>query len=172
MEVIEETAIVREELGQPVMATPFSQFVGIQAVLNIVTGERYSVVPDQTIQYAYEHYGPLAAPIQPDIADKIFAQPRAKKFADWERPQPSLQEIRERFGKGITDEELLLRYSIAGDQVDAMLAAGPVPRDPRHSTSEIVNQVADLVSEAKGATRLSVSLPGLSVDLARQPDDS
>ena len=60
-DVLEETARVREELGYPGMATPFSQLVGTQAVLNIVTGERYSSIPDEVIQYARGFYGePMA----------------------------------------------------------------------------------------------------------------
>ena len=50
-EVLEETALIRKVRSYPGMATPFSQLVGTQAVLNIVTGERYSVVPDEVIQY-------------------------------------------------------------------------------------------------------------------------
>lgn len=45
-EVLEAIPQVRVDLGQPVMATPFSQFVDIQAVLNVVTGQPYSIVPD------------------------------------------------------------------------------------------------------------------------------
>ena len=48
---------VRRELGWPVMATPLSQLVGTQAVLNVVTGQRYSMVPDEVVAYAAGHYG-------------------------------------------------------------------------------------------------------------------
>ncbi len=47
-QVSDEIVRVREELGQPVMATPFSQFVGIQAVLNVVLPERYEIVPTRS----------------------------------------------------------------------------------------------------------------------------
>ena len=66
-DVLTETAVVRRELGYPGMATPFSQLVGTQAVLNIVTGERYSVVPDEVIQYACGFYGQPAGPIDPEV---------------------------------------------------------------------------------------------------------
>ena len=42
-EVLEEIVHVREDLGHPISATPFSQLMGIQAVLNVVTGERYGI---------------------------------------------------------------------------------------------------------------------------------
>ena len=47
------------------MATPFSQLVGTQAVLNIVTGERYSSIPDEVIQYAAGFYGEPAGLLIP-----------------------------------------------------------------------------------------------------------
>ena len=67
-EVLRETAVVRRELGYPGMATPFSQLVGIQAVLNVVTGKRYSIVPDEVIQYALGYYGQTVAPIDPTFS--------------------------------------------------------------------------------------------------------
>ena len=78
-EVLRETAEVRRDLGYPGMATPFSQLVGIQAVLNVVTGKRYSIVPDEVIQYAAGFYGETVAPIDPNVLDMIMAAPRAKQ---------------------------------------------------------------------------------------------
>lgn len=167
-EVLEETMIVREELGQPIMATPFSQFIGIQAVLNIVTGERYSVVPDEVIQYAHGHYGPLAREIRPDIQEKIAAQPRWKAFANWERPQPSLKEVRETFGTNLTDEELLLRHSHSGEEVDAMKAAGPVRRDPRLSSNQIVRFVNQVLAENGRIKSLSVNTDELQLSVSKK----
>ena len=51
-EVLEEIVQVRAELGYPIMVTPFAQFVGSQAAINVMTGERYKEVTDQVIQYA------------------------------------------------------------------------------------------------------------------------
>ncbi|MCW3019042.1 MAG: Pyruvate carboxylase [Solirubrobacterales bacterium] len=166
-EVIDEIVLVREELGEPVMATPFSQFVGIQAVLNIVLDARYKVVPDEVIHYAYGHYGPLLRPVSPDVADRIFSQPRAAELAKWERPQPTLAEVRKQLGTHLSDEELLLRFLIPAEHVDAMLAAGPIRTDPRTRASEIVEHVADLVAESGSLSHLSLSRPGLSIDLRR-----
>jgi oxaloacetate decarboxylase (Na+ extruding) subunit alpha len=166
-EVLEEMILVREELGQPIMATPFSQFVGIQAVLNIVTGERYKLVPDEVIQYALGHYGPLTMPIEPGVLDRILTHPRAADFHKWERAQPTLAEVRSKAGRSMSDEELLLRVSFADDEVDAMFAAGPIRTDPRTSASTIVESIADLVHEGKGLKSFSVSQPGFSISLRR-----
>jgi oxaloacetate decarboxylase (Na+ extruding) subunit alpha len=166
-EVLEEIPVVREELGEPIMATPFSQFVGIQALLNIVTGERYTLVPDEVIQYTLGHYGPLLNPVKPDVADRILSSERAPHFTRWEQPQPTLTELRERLGRHLSDEELLLRALFSAQEVDAMLASGPIKTDPRTSSSEIVENVRELIAEAKGARAVSVSLPGMTLRLQR-----
>jgi oxaloacetate decarboxylase alpha subunit len=167
-EVLEEIPRVREELGQPIMATPFSQFVGIQALLNIVSGERYKLIPDEVIQYTLGQYGPLMREVQPEVRDKILAAKRAPHFEAWEPPQPTLEELRERFGRRISDDELLLRVVFASDEVDAMLASGPIRTDPRTSASQIVENVRELVAEARQASSLSLSQPGLRISLRRR----
>jgi oxaloacetate decarboxylase alpha subunit len=164
-DVLEEIVIVRADLGEPIMATPFSQFVGIQAVLNIVLGERYKVVPDEVIQYAMGHYGPLPRPVVPEVQDRILSQPRAKDLAVWERPQPTLKEIRDQFG--LSDEELLLRYLIPADAVDAMIEAGPIRTEPRSSTRNAIDNLADLLAQGQSLRRLTLSQPGLSIDVRR-----
>ena len=98
-EVLDEMARVREELGYPVMATPFSQLVGTQAVLNVVTGKRYSVVPDEVLIYAHGFYGQPVTPLDQNVLDTIMSSPKAGQFGDWEPPQPSLTELRHRFGE-------------------------------------------------------------------------
>ena len=167
-EVLAEIPRVREELGHPIMATPFSQFVGIQAVLNIVAGERYALVPDEVVHYALEHYGPLASPLDPDVADKVLSSDRARALANWRRPQPSITEIRQGYPAGISDEELLLRYLTSEEEVDAMKKAGPVRTDPRRSANAIVNELVDLIAEKRSVTSMHVSRPGLHVRLGRR----
>jgi oxaloacetate decarboxylase alpha subunit len=162
-EVLEAIPQVRRDLGSPIMATPFSQFVGIQAVLNIITGKPYSMVPDEVVHYALGHYGPLPSPIAPDVLDKILSSPRAAQLEKWVRPDPSLKEIRSRFGAGISDEELLLRFMFSDEEVDAMLAAGPVRTDPRRSANTIVDAITDLLADPGGSRSFSVSTPDFSV---------
>ena len=53
------------------MITPFAQFVGTQAVLNVVHGERYRHVPDEVKKYALGYYGKLLAPIESNVLDAI-----------------------------------------------------------------------------------------------------
>ncbi|MFF2846094.1 hypothetical protein ACFVT5_07165 [Streptomyces sp. NPDC058001] len=167
-EVLEEIPRVRLELGEPIMATPFSQFVGIQALLNVVNGDRYTMVPDEVLHYALGHYGPVPGPIDPEVLDRIMAAPKAAAYRTWERPQPTLSEIRSRFGKGVSDEELLLRFMTSDEEVDAMIAAGPIRTDPRTASSAIVSHIKDLVAESRSLTGVSVSTPEMSLTLRRK----
>ncbi|MCE0761979.1 carboxyltransferase [Pseudonocardia kujensis] len=167
-QVLDEIPRVRRELGEPIMATPFSQFVGIQAVLNVVTGDRYSMVPDEVVHYVLEHYGPLAAPVDPAVKDRVLSSPRARQLATWERPAPSLAEIRKRYAPGMSDEELLLRFMTSDEEVDRMQAAGPIRTDPRWASAAIVTELEDLIAERATLTSVSVSRPGLHVALSRR----
>ncbi|MCU1478629.1 MAG: Pyruvate carboxylase, partial [Subtercola sp.] len=167
-EVLAAIPQVRIDLGSPIMATPFSQFVGIQAVLNIITGDPYSMVPDEVIHYALGHYGPVPAPIKPEVLDRILGSARAKQFESWVRPDPSIAQIRSHFSKGISDEELLLRYMMSDEEVDRMIAKGPIRTDPRRSANNIVNEVNDLIAESKSSTSFAVTTPEFSVKLERK----
>jgi oxaloacetate decarboxylase alpha subunit len=169
-EVVDEIVRVREELGQPVMATPFSQFVGIQAVLNVVLDERYKVVPEEVLHYALGHYGPLMRPIEPEIADKIFSQPRVKDLENWERDQTTLEEFREKLGKNLSDEELLLRYLAPEEHVDKMLRNGPLRTEPPARSDEFGEQLTELIesAERRPIKHFSLSRPGVKIDLRRE----
>ena len=127
-DVLREVAVVREELGYPGMATPFSQLVGIQAVLNTIGDERYSTVPDEIIEYALGYYGEPAAPINENILDRILSSKRAKEVMDNPPENPSIEELRQRYSAK-SDEELLLKFIIPEGDLEKMHAAGPLRRD-------------------------------------------
>ena len=165
-EVLEECAVVRQELGYPVSATPFSQLIGIQSVLNVVTGNRYSIVPDEVIVYALGHLGPFAAPLDEDVKDRILSSQRGKEFAHWEPPQPSRKELRHEYGENLSDEELLLHALIPTEDIKAMKAAGPPRTDyPRFETSA-ATFLHDLISRTT-ARHLHVERPEFSLTLRR-----
>jgi oxaloacetate decarboxylase alpha subunit len=145
-EILDELPRVREELGWPIMVTPLSQFVGVQAFLNVTTGERWSRMPDEVIRYVLGQYGPPAAPLDPDVEAKVLASPRTEALAH-EQPGLTLEEARARFGDAIDDEQLLLRMMLPAEQVDAIGTAAPVPAGP-HPLRELVAGLAarDLAS--------------------------
>jgi len=123
-DVLEEAVRVRAEMGYPIMATPFSQLVGIQALLNVVHGERYVTIPDENLMYLAGHYGRPPGALDPEVVDRASSTERGRAmFNGWEPPQPSLAEIRKSYGEHLSDEELLLRYLIPGPDIDRMYAA-------------------------------------------------
>jgi len=109
-EVLKEIGVVREEFGYPVMATPYSQVVGAQAVFNVTSGERYKIIPDEVIRYALEYYGELDGTLEPNIMDKIINSPKAKKFMNRKPPEITVDELR-KIAPGLSDEDLLLQLA-------------------------------------------------------------
>jgi oxaloacetate decarboxylase alpha subunit len=148
-EVLAETGRVREELGWPVMATPLSQLVGTQAVLNVVSGERYRLVPDQVVAYAAGHYGEPPAPIDPEVMELIMAADNAARVLANPPEQPSLEELRARHGTGPGEDDLLiLRALIPEPDIAAMQAAGPVAREYPLLPAE-VEEIRNLIGTVK-----------------------
>jgi oxaloacetate decarboxylase alpha subunit len=166
-EVLEEVTVVRAEMGYPIMATPFSQLVGIQALLNVVTGERYSMVPDENLMYLAGHMGAHPAPVDPEVLDKALGTERGREFQRWTPPQPTLEEVRHAHGDNLSDEELILRFLMPDPDVDAMYAAGPIQRHiPAADTPEVA-LVIELM-QSTGASYLALDHGDLSVTLARE----
>ena len=126
--VLQEVGRVRAEMGYPIIVTPVSQLVATQAVRNVIDDERWSNVSDETVRYFLGHYGEPAAPVAPDVADRVLSRPRAEELRSLEPVH--LEGARERFGSRISDEELLLRLTMPAEQVDAMLAAAPAVARP------------------------------------------
>ena len=159
-----ETGEVRRDLGWPVMATPLSQLVGTQAVLNIVTGERYGMVPDEVVAYAAGHYGEPPAPIDPDVLDRIMSSPRAAEIVANPPEQPTLEELRRRHGAG-NDDLLILKALIPESDIRAMQAAGPVRRDYPLSSPQ-VREVCALIAMTR-TPYLAVATEHWSLELRR-----
>jgi len=123
-EVLEEAIRVRAEMGWPIMATPFSQLVGIQALLNVVQGTRYATIPDENLMYVAGWYGTPPGEVDPELLEKAAATARGRQMIEvGHAPQPSLKEIRAEYGENLSDEELLLRYLIPGEDVENMYRA-------------------------------------------------
>jgi oxaloacetate decarboxylase alpha subunit len=120
-EVLRECARVREDLGWPMLITPFAQLVGTQAMLNVMSGERYRHVPDGVKRYALGYWGKLLAPVQADVLDRIVENGTKDVALEPEPPEPGLPALRRRFPDA-TDDELLLRNLLKGSHVDEMLA--------------------------------------------------
>ncbi len=164
-EVLQETALVRRELGYPGMATPFSQLVGIQSVLNIVTGERYKIVPDEVIQYAAGHYGAPVAPIDANVLDRILGSPRAQDIVENPPEQPSIEELRAPLRHRRRRRAAAEGAGPRGGP-GRMREAGPVKRSFPLLSSPELDQVARLMRIVKSPV-VQIRSAELSVDLIR-----
>lgn len=108
-EILEEAAQVRQDLGYPILVSPFAQYIITQAVLNVVQGERYRTVPDEVRKYAQGFYGRLAARPSEAFLGRAGIDPgTAADRRPGEHLEPALPGLRQRLGPGASDEQLLL----------------------------------------------------------------
>jgi oxaloacetate decarboxylase (Na+ extruding) subunit alpha len=167
-EVYEEVERVRRELGYPIMVTPFSQVVGTQAVMNVLAPERYANVPDEVIRYVIGRFGTPPAPMDPNVRDRIEQLPRARELAA-QSAMPELAQLRLRFDARLSDEEFLLRATMPAEQVDAMVAAGPV-RQHYSAVASPVERLLGELSKRPDVTHARIEREGFLLDLrANQP---
>ena len=166
--VLEEAIRVRSEMGWPIMATPFSQLVGIQALLNVVQGDRYATIPDENLMYLAGWYGTPPGEVDQELLDRASATDRGRAImATSHAPQPSLAEIRREYGERLSDEELLLRYLIPGPDVDAMHAAAqPIEPILPLSGPRGLSWLKDLMETSTGR-QVSATRGGVTVSLRR-----
>jgi pyruvate carboxylase subunit B len=126
-EVLAEVPRVRADFGYPPLVTPSSQIVGVQAVFNVLLGERYKVVGTETKEMVRGMYGRTPAPIDPAVRQKIL-----KKIAPIEgRPadhiEPELPALRERFeGSGLIKKPEDLLTLAMNPEVGRAFLAGEV----------------------------------------------
>jgi oxaloacetate decarboxylase alpha subunit len=142
-EVLEEVTRVREDLGFPPLVTPTSQIVGTQAVMNVLAGERYKIVPQEVKNYVKGMYGRSPVPIDKAFMKKILGdeKPITKRPADDLKPilpaatknlsQPEL----------IKDEEDILSYCLFPEVALEYFKWRALPEDQRPKTP------ADIESE-------------------------
>src|SRR5690606_36040338 len=71
-EVLQEVPKVRADLGYPPLVTPLSQMVGTQALMNVISGERYKMVPKEIKDYVKGLYGKSPGPISKEMKEKII----------------------------------------------------------------------------------------------------
>ena len=161
--VIEELGRVREELGWPIVMTPFAQMLQTQAVMNVTGSERYAVIPDEIVRYALGRFGRPNVPIAGEVMDRIMSSPRARELAA-EPEMASVAELRRRIGAHLSDEELLLRATMPAEMVDAMQAAGPAPRRYDPQTRPLFTLLEQLLSRTD-LTRVSVERAGFKLAL-------
>ena len=161
-ETLDECGRVRAEFGYPIMVTPLAQFVGSQAAINVITGERYKEVTDQAIQYALGHWGKEAPSVMDRQYQRQNSQPAAREGVGeiGRRRICRLHEVRKKFGgPGVSDEELVLRVIAGEAAVKAMLAAG-APKEYLSATQPLVRLIGEL-TKRKDCSQVFIEKNGL-----------
>ncbi|MFA7550794.1 MAG: oxaloacetate decarboxylase subunit alpha, partial [Sedimentibacter sp.] len=109
-DVLNEVPAVREDLGFPPLVTPMSQIVGAQAVFNIVTGERYKVIPTEIRNYVRGQYGKSAAPISDEIKKLIIGDEEVITVRPADLLENSYERMKEEIGDLAQSEQDVLSY--------------------------------------------------------------
>ncbi len=124
-EVLEEAGRVRQDLGYPILVSPFAQFVITQATLNVLQGERYATIPDEVARYTLGFYGRAAAPIDEAVMDRVTEFTGIKDRNDL-RPgsliEPRVEKLQRTRGPFESDEDLLLAAFYQPSQLKPLFA--------------------------------------------------
>ncbi|HZL65658.1 MAG TPA: acetyl-CoA carboxylase biotin carboxyl carrier protein [Thermoleophilia bacterium] len=127
-EVLEEIPIVRAEIGFPPLVTPMSQIVGTQAVLNVLSGRRWHIVPDEMKAYLRGKYGAAPGPVSHEVIERVLAGEEPIHVRPADLIDETLEDYREEIGELARSEEDLLSYALFPQTARAYLerhAIGP-----------------------------------------------
>lgn len=113
-EVLKEVPRVRADLGYPPLVTPSSQIVGTQAVMNVITGERYKMIPNETKGIVRGEYGATPAPISDEIVKKIIGDEKRVTCRYADTLEPELDKMRKECAEWIEQDEDVLSYALFG----------------------------------------------------------
>jgi len=160
-EIMEEAARVRADLGYPIVVSPFAQYVVTQAVLNVVQGERYKVIPDEVRKYATGYYGRVAAPLAPEFLERAKLRPEEMVTArPGEHVEPWIPRLRRELGPGVDDEELLLRAFYSRELVE------PLKRPPSayYEKTTPLNELVRYLESRRDVERGRIRFAGAEIN--------
>ena len=111
-EVLREVPKVREDFGYPPLVTPTSQIVGTQAVMNVISGERYKMVPKESKALVKGEYGKTPAPIPQSVKDVILKGEETITCRPADLIEPELDKIRVEMKEYTEQDEDVLSYAL------------------------------------------------------------
>jgi oxaloacetate decarboxylase alpha subunit len=135
-EALEEVTRVRKDLGYPPLVTPTSQIVGTQAVMNVITSERYKVVPQEVKNYVKGMYGRSPAPIDPKFIKQILGNEKPIDHRPADDLKPMLPNATKNVANPelITNEEDILSYCLFPEVSMEYFKWRALPEDKRPKT--------------------------------------
>jgi oxaloacetate decarboxylase (Na+ extruding) subunit alpha len=134
-DALKEVTIVRKDLGYPPLVTPTSQIVGTQAVMNVISGERYKIVPNEVRNYVKGMYGKSPVPIDKEIIKKILGDEKPITSRPADSLEPMLPKATEGLNpKFIEYEEDIISYCIFPEPSLAYFEWRSLPHEKRPET--------------------------------------
>jgi len=124
-EVLQEIPKVREDLGYIPLVTPTSQIVGTQAVLNVLTGERYKNIAKETAAVLKGEYGATPAPVNKDLQERVLGDGGQPITC---RPADLLEAEMERLTKDFRDLAKARKLVVADQEIDDVLIYALFPQ--------------------------------------------
>ncbi|HEX7231751.1 MAG TPA: hypothetical protein VF452_15230, partial [Candidatus Binatia bacterium] len=160
---------VRAEFGFPIMVTPYSQFFGVQAAINVMVGERYKEVTDEVLLYTLGFWGEEEARcIDDDLKDRLLSSPRAKELAQMDRSTLSVEEFRRKFGgDSVSDDDKLLNYFAGAEAVGAMRTAGARSSFEPSQTSSLIALIEE-IGRRNGPLQFYIKRKGVNLRAERR----
>ena len=137
-EVLKEVPRVREDLGYPPLVTPTSQIVGTQAVLNVVMGERYKMIPNEVKMLVKGMYGKTTVPIKEAIVKKVIGDEEQITVRPADLIKPELEEIRKQAAPWMIQPE---------DVLTQALFPGPAQEFFKKREAKMSNLDSDLINQ-------------------------
>lgn len=111
-EVLKEIPKVRADLGYPPLVTPLSQMVGTQAVMNVLTGERYKITPSEIKDYVVGKYGMAPAPINEEVRAKIAGDSEVITCRPADLLTETFEDIKKECSDIVSSDEDILTYAM------------------------------------------------------------
>jgi len=111
-EVLEEIPVVRAEVGFPPLVTPMSQIVGTQAVLNVLSGKRWHIVPDEMKAYLRGRYGAAPGPVSSEVVERVLGDEQPIDCRPADLVDETFDDIAAEIGDLARSEEDVLSYAV------------------------------------------------------------
>ena len=111
-EVLEEVPRVRKDFGEPPLVTPSSQIVGTQAVMNVITGERYKMVPKESYKLVAGEFGRTVKPMDEEMLKKVLKGEKQMTDRPADHIPPQLERFKEECKEWTQQPEDVLSYAL------------------------------------------------------------
>jgi oxaloacetate decarboxylase alpha subunit len=157
-EVLEELPKTRADLGYPPLVTPTSQIVGVQSVLNVLSGKRYSMITEETKNYIKGMYGQAPSTIKASLAKKVLGKTKPITYRPADDLEPILPTATKDIDPKLIDaEEDIISYCLFPEQALEYFKwrilpteeRGPIPADLERQAQDVASVVETTEEKTK-----------------------